>query len=472
VSAGRFIAFVVACIAGLACASMETPPGGPPDSAPPVLVNVTPDTNAVNVRPKAVVFRFDEVVSERPRTATKLDEMVLISPATGAPNVDWKREAIEVRPRKGWRPNTTYTVTLLPGLGDLRNNVRTEGASVIFSTGPSIATSAVRGLAFDWVAGKPAPGAYIEAISHPDSIVYVATADSSGTFVVRNIPPGEYTVRALVDLNRNRDLDPRELWDSVHVTVSDSARVEMLTHAHDTIPPRIDQVAARDTFTLRVTLDRPLDPGMTVDTSLFTLVGPDSSIVPLAEARAAAVYERLQAERDRARADSVARAAPPLATGERAPRPGEPAQPITAVTPSKPSPVSEVIIVASRALRPGATYRLRARGLRGIMGTARDSEREFKMPEAPKPAVTPPAGRGNPPPAGGAPPPAGRCTIRAAPFPASASCWRATRCGRCSTAFRGRWSPRRCAAPSTPPVAIRARHRQVPMHGRHGSVMS
>ena len=410
----RGIAAFMAFGIGLACASMETPPGGPPDTGPPKLVRVIPDTGAVNVRPKSAVFLFDEVVSERPRAATTLEELFLISPATSAPNVDWHREAIEVRPRNGWRPNTTYTVTLMPGLADLRGNVRTEGASLTFSTGPQIAASAVRGIVFDWVAGRVAPGAYVEAISHPDSIVYVATADSSGTYVLRNIPPGDYTVRALVDANRNRELDLRELWDSARVTVADSARVEMLTHAHDTIPPRIDQVAPRDTFTLRVTTDRPLDPAMAIDPSLFTLLASDSSVVPIAEARAAAVYERLQAERDRARADSAARAAPPLATGERAPRPGDPSQPITAVTPSKPSPVTEIIIVVPRPLRPGATYRLRAQNLRGLMGTSRSSEREFKMPEAPRPAAPPapgvqPAGRGNPPPPpAGAPPPGAR----------------------------------------------------------------
>ena len=400
------VAIIGACIAAAACASMETPPGGPPDDAPPVLVGVTPDTGAVNVRPRAAIFEFDEVISERPRTATSLDDMFLISPATSAPSVDWNRKAIAVRPRDGWRPNTTYTVTLMPGLADLRGNTRTDGASVIFSTGPRIAAAAVRGIVFDWVAGRVTAGAYVEAISQPDSTVYIATTDSGGTFVIRNIPPGDYTVRALADANRNRELDPRELWDSTRITLADSARVEMLTHMHDTVPPRLDQVTVRDTFTIRVTTDRPLDPTMTIDPSLFTLLASDSTIVPIAEARPAQVYERLQAERDRARADSAAGAAPPIGpAGLR--RPGDSLRTITAVTPSRPSPTTELIIVVSRALQPGASYRLRVRDLRGIMGTSRSSEREFKVPEAPRapatPTAPPPGGRGAPPPPPGAP---------------------------------------------------------------------
>jgi hypothetical protein len=406
-SAVRGAAAIAVYAAVVACASMESPPGGPPDDAPPVLVSVTPDTGAVNARPRVAVFQFDEVVSERPRTATQLADLFLISPATGAPRIDWERRSVEVRPRNGWRPNTTYTVTLLPGLADLRGNARTDGATVTFSTGATIARSALRGLVFDWVAGRVVPAAYVEAISHPDSVVYVATSDSSGMYEVRNIPPGEYTVRGLVDANRNRELDIRELWDSVRVTIADSARVELLTHAHDTIPPRIDQVAVRDTFTLRVTTDRPLDPGLTIDPALFTLRASDSSIVPIAEARAAQVYERLQAERDRARADSLARVAPPLATGERAAQRGDTLRTITAVQPSRPSPTTEIIIVVSSAVRPGASYRLQARDLRGLMGTTRSSEREFKVPEPPKADTVPPpaTGRGAPPPPGGAPPP-------------------------------------------------------------------
>ena len=398
---------VIAVWAAAACASMETPPGGPPDAAPPVLLRVTPDTFAVNVRSRAAVFQFDEVISERPRTVTRLDDLFLISPATSAPDVDWNRRAITVRPRDGWRANTTYTVTLMPGLADLRGNTRMEGSSVTFSTGPQIATSSVRGIVFDWVAGRVTVGAFVEAISHPDSTVYIATTDSGGTFVLRNIPPGDYTVRALADANGNRELDLRELWDSTRITLGDSARVEMLTHMHDTIPPRLDQVTVRDTFTIRVTTDRPLDPGMTIDPTLFTLLASDSTVVPIAEARPAQVYERLQAERDRARADSAARAAAPAGAGG-LPRPGDSLRTVTAVAPSRPSPASELIIVVSRALQPGASYRLRVRELRGLMGTSRSSERDFKVPDAPRapasPATPPPGGRGNPPPTAAPPP--------------------------------------------------------------------
>ena len=385
------LAALAAGVAGAGCASMQTPPGGPPDPDPAVLVRVVPETGAVNARPRAVIFQFDEVIAER-QGSGRLADLFLISPLDGAPSVDWDRDRVEIRPRRGWRPNTTYTVTLLPGLADLRGNARTEGATLVFSTGPSIATSAVRGIVFDWTAGRVVPNARIEAVSHPDSVVHVGQADSTGMFVIANIPAGDYTVRASLDANRNRALDAREPWDSVRVSVTDSARVELLTHPHDSTPPRIDRVTVRDSFNLRVTITPAIDPAASISPSLFTLVGADSAPLPIAEARAAQVYEREQAERDRARADSIARAAPPVPTdpGLRAPAPAPAA--ITAVAMSRPAPVTEVIIVVSRPLRAGASYRLRARPLPGLMGTARESERTFTVPEAPKPADPAPGG--------------------------------------------------------------------------------
>ena len=395
-------AVLTACAVGAACASMQTPPGGPPDAEPAVLLRVVPETGAVNARPRSAVFEFDEVIAQR-QGAEQLADLFLISPAEGAPEIDWDRERIEVRPRQGWRPNTTYTVTMLPGLTDLRGNARTEGATVVFSTGPSIAGAALRGIIFDWIAGRVTPGARVEAVSRPDSVVYVGRADSSGTFVIPNIPNGDYTVRAIVDANRNRALDPREAWDSVRVTVTDSARVELLTHPHDSVPPRIDRVTVRDSFTLRVVVTPPIDPAVTIDPSLFALVGADSMPVQIAEARAAQVYEREQAERDRARADSIARATPPPPTTPGLAPPEPTPSAVTAVAMSRPSPITEIVIVVARPLRAGAAYRLRAVPIRGLMGTARESERVFTVPEPPKPAGPPGTPPATPPPT--SPPP-------------------------------------------------------------------
>ena len=384
-----------------ACASPGPPPGGPEDPDPPELVSITPDTMATGVSPRAVVFRFNEVVSERPQGATTLGGLFLISPRDGAPDVDWNRTALTVRPRRGWQRNTTYTVTMLPGLVDLRGNVRTEGAVAVFSTGPSIPRTSITGRVFDWAAGTPAPRALVEAISRPDSVVYITQSDSSGSFRIRHAPRGTYTVRSYLDANNNRGFDERELWDSVRVVLGDSTRVELLAFLHDTIGPRIAGVSIADSVTLRVTFDRGIDPAMAIGPALFTLLARDSSIVPLASARSARDWDRARAARaDSIVADSVRRARPAAPATPR-PAPARPAATDTTDTtgrsarPSRPPPVTEIVLELRRPLVPGGAYRLQATNIRGLLGTLRTSDRPFTVPERPAPASASDSARGS-----------------------------------------------------------------------------
>src|SRR6185437_8659371 len=134
-------------------------PGGPEDHAPPQIATITPDSGQVNVHPKQVDFRFDETVNDRPSGASTLDQLFLISPRSGGVDVSWHRSRISVRPNKGFRPNTAYRVTMLPGLADLRGNVRKVGLTMLFSTGPTFPPFNIVGHVFDWAAQRAAVGA-------------------------------------------------------------------------------------------------------------------------------------------------------------------------------------------------------------------------------------------------------------------------------------------------------------------------
>lgn len=371
---------------GLACASPGMPPGGPPDAAAPQIVKIVPDSGTVGVSPKEVVFRFDEVVSERPPAATTLDDLFLISPRDGSPNVSWHRSAISVRPRRGWRPNTPYTVIMLPGIADIRGNVRNTGATTFFSAGKTIPRTRIAGHVFDWVAGSPAKGALVESFVAPDSLhPYIALVDSSGSFALEHLPPARYTVRAYADLNKNFGIDPGELWDSVSVNLTDTARTTLLIFAHDTLPPRIREVTAIDSLTLRVGFDRSIDPSQTLSAANFVVIGPDSAAVPIASAGPAV--------KDTSAA-TVTPAALPQPAAPRAPPRRDTVTVAKPVMP-RPSPIAEAVIKLRRPLSPKTTYRVRAIGIRGLLGHTGDSERSYTTPApppppTPKPAVAPP----------------------------------------------------------------------------------
>jgi hypothetical protein len=352
---------------------------------------VSPDTNAVSYRGKDATFTFDEQINDRGAGESDLDNFFLVSPTDGPPRVRWHRTRIEVRPRHGFRPNTAYTITLLPGLSDLRNNRMKTGAEVVFSTGATIPTLRIQGYIFDWVAERAAPDGLVEAIS-PDSVVYVAQADSVGHFSVGPLAPGTYLMRGTLDQNRNRKQDRTEAWDTVRVSAPLSAPLQLLTAQRDTLPARIQGVALSDSVTLNVTFDRLLDPMQTFAAANFRLVligtGADSVVIPVVATRTPREErERQQALQTQAadssrRADSVAgRPRPAL------PRPAAP-QDTTAPVPNRPGPFTTLSVIVGR-LAPSTTYRLSVTSIRALSGRVTGSERQFTTPKPPPPPPRP-----------------------------------------------------------------------------------
>jgi hypothetical protein len=374
---------IAASILVAACASAGPPPGGPEDHAPPQLLRVTPDTNAVNVAAKNVTFTFDETINDRGGGSSQLGDLFLISPRDGAPRVSWHRSRIDVRPRHGFRPNTAYTVTMLPGLADLRSNAMKSGATVTFSTGPSIPPLRLRGIVFDWVAEKPAANALVEATT-PDSVTYVAQADTGGRFIVGPLGPGTYVVRATIDQNRNRARDRGESWDSLVVTAPQTDSLELLAAPRDTLPPRIESVAFVDSVTLRLTFDRLLDPAQRFVPDSFSVVGADSTAIRATAVRTPKEEAERQQELVGQAADS-ARRADSVAGRPRAALPrGIPAATpdSTAPKPGRPAPFTSVSIVLARPLKPATSYRARASSVRALSERSVSSDRLFNTPRA------------------------------------------------------------------------------------------
>lgn len=343
---------LLAAAAGGACASPGIPPGGPPDVAAPKIVEIAPDSGRTGVTPREVIFRFDEVVSERVPSVTNLADLFLISPKDGTPRVSWNRDEIAVRPRGDWRPNTVYTVTMMRGLSDIRGNVRNAGAFTFFSTGPTLPRTRITGQVFDWVTGVAAAGSLVESFVPPDSTRgYVAITDSSGRFVFQYLPAGRYLVRGVVDRNKNRGIDPGEPWDSVSVTLTDSSIVELLVFSRDTVAPRIREVNNVDSLSLRVAFDKPVDPTQSLTVANFAIVGRDSIPVGIVGV-------------SRPASDTAPRARSAM---------------------SRPRPITDVVLTLARPLTPGATYRVRSIGLRGLLGHSGDSERSYTVPAAAPP---------------------------------------------------------------------------------------
>ncbi|MEP7344321.1 MAG: Ig-like domain-containing protein [Gemmatimonadaceae bacterium] len=401
-----------------ACAQTGAPPGGPPDDDPPRIVRIRPDTNALNVRAGAVSLQFDEVISERPSGASGLSGLFLISPSIGDPVVGWHRTRLDVKPRGGFRNNTTYTVTMLPGLTDLDNNVDSVGVMIVFSTGPTIAQGRITGTLFDWVGDKTAPRGLVEAISLPDSTHYVASADSLGDFVLGHLPSGRFLLRGLIDQNKNRLVDPRELYDTATVTLTDSLHRELYAFVHDTLGPSIATVTIRDSLTIKLTFDRALDTNLVITPELFALRRGDSTaktpsdrinLPAPGEGDPRIVYAMTQRMFDRRAADSMrvkqledsvraaavadsARRVDSARVNARIERPPARRAATPAARDSAASdtvqrvarkltiqiPTMDVLLILDKPLPPSSVFRVRAIGMRSLLGRERTSERLFR----------------------------------------------------------------------------------------------
>ncbi len=426
----RAVLPVLGLAAGLVvgCASPGMPPGGPPDPNTPQIVRITPDTNAVNVQAKSAFIFFDEVISERPgsggaggsgsRTMSSggsggstLASIVSISPSDGRDEVLWRRTAIEISPRRGFRPNTAYRITVLPGVADLRGNTISVPTEWVFSTGPALPRGEVTGAVFDYGAGKIAPNAQVEIFSPSDTVLrWIARADSAGRFRVRDLTSGTYLVRAYIDGNNDRRLGEREAYDTSTVTLDSTGTANLYAFVRDTMPPRIEQIELIDSTALRMRFDRAVlgdwNPAGSVK-----LFDKDSVEIPLGGSlMPSAVYDSLaraaelaakRSASDSTATDSVAakdstQAAAPAArtTTDRVAADSTGADTVVVIPPptfERVRPIQQWTVRLAAPLTPGQ-YKLLVTGAPGLNGRSGEALREFRVREPevkPEPAAAP-----------------------------------------------------------------------------------
>lgn len=380
------LATLVAAAGAAACASAGSPPGGPPDSAPPVVLGFTPDSGVVGFAGRSVIVRFDETISDRGTGQNALEALVRISPRDGEPQVSWSRNRIAVRPGDGFRPNTAYSITVAPGIADLRGNRSATSYTTVFSTGPEIPAGAVSGRAFDWAMQQIVRGAWVEAMRMSDSALFVTTADSAGAFTIPALNPGEYLVRAYVDQNNNRVLDRAEVWDSVRVTVEGgpATGIELLTARRDTFPAVITTLTVTDSVTLTVEFDKPLDPRQSFGPGMFRVVRADSAPVTVARVRTRQQVDSVGAAvAAAARADTAA--ADTARPQERRPPPRDSL--IAIPRPSRPAPPTTLVVTLAEPLEPLTTYRVTVSGVRTLLGRESSTTRIIATPRLDPPAA-------------------------------------------------------------------------------------
>jgi uncharacterized protein (DUF2141 family) len=212
--------FVIAIVLLVRCAQVIPLSGGARDTAPPVLVSVTPAGKSTNLPVKGlkIVFKFNELVAVQ-----NLSQKLIINPQLEEmPEVTASGKTLTVSFEKPLLPNTTYFIQFGNSVVDIHESNPHPNLSYLFSTGPTIDSSYVTGKCTYALTGKPASDLLVmlytdlrdsaPMVSGPD---YITRTGPEGRYFLSAIRPGRYRVMAVGDKNKNQQYDPGEAFGFV-----------------------------------------------------------------------------------------------------------------------------------------------------------------------------------------------------------------------------------------------------------------
>ena len=179
------------------CASMMTPTGGPRDTLPPVILNMTPDNFSVNrptVHHEKIYIEFDEFVQLKDQQK----EFFTSPQMKKKPLVSMRGKGIVVQLRDTLEANTTYALNFGSAVRDNNEGNPLYSMRYVFSK------------SFIWFF----PADSVENVAEYDSTIFkykpavIARAENNGIFIAQNLKPIPYRVYAVQDKNDNQMYEP------------------------------------------------------------------------------------------------------------------------------------------------------------------------------------------------------------------------------------------------------------------------
>jgi uncharacterized protein (DUF2141 family) len=298
-----------------ACAHMEAPPGGPPDTKRPYVTAVFPAPDSTNVsRELKAQIAFSEWVA----TDAERGKVYLVPPLTRKIKTRLNGNVIEVTSGAELDTNTTYVLGVLPSIKDLNGQPLESAMQLAFSTGPRLDSGSLKGRLAVFQ-GKQAPGSFaalyprgaglrgrfqhlthrndsvVSPAAQPDPLkerpAYIAPADSLGRFEFKAMRPGRYGLIGFQDING--DLVPGmgaealAIGPSVDVAGASGPSQHLALAPYDTVPVRLTEVrwagesvrGGKATGTVRLKFNRPPHPTLSLRRESYSLrrLGPKSA---------------------------------------------------------------------------------------------------------------------------------------------------------------------------------------------------
>jgi hypothetical protein len=171
----------------VSCAKQGYPPGGPKDEAPPEVLGMIPELNAVNVsRTDPVVIRFSEPVMPE----TVVDNLIIVPIPAEWPSFNWREgnRNLEIRFAEPLLEATTYVITIGSKASDRNRNRLEDSITLTFSTGDRLENRVIEGAVTPFGFGPDEQ----EDVSSVDVIAY-RLADGLSDPDPRNDVPDYFT---------------------------------------------------------------------------------------------------------------------------------------------------------------------------------------------------------------------------------------------------------------------------------------
>ncbi|SEG26548.1 Ig-like domain-containing domain [Algoriphagus boritolerans] len=181
--------------------------GGPRDEDPPVLLESSPVTQSLNVKPEEITLTFDEYVKlENPSKG------IVITPRINNDEVEFSalKNIVTIKLNQELEDSTTYVFNFQKSIVDISEENPAENLKLVFSTGNSIDSLGISGtVGYYFPPSKPDFSNIIVGIYPLGDTTDVFTAppyylsqpDTTGNFNITNIKSGNYLAYAWKDLN-------------------------------------------------------------------------------------------------------------------------------------------------------------------------------------------------------------------------------------------------------------------------------
>ncbi|WP_400192769.1 Ig-like domain-containing domain [Hymenobacter sp. B81] len=197
------------------CAAISSPEGGARDIVAPKLVRTEPRDGATRVSGQVLRLEFSEQVQLK-----ELSKNLLVTPSLAEDNryeVREERNAIELRFKQPFAPNTTYVFNFRDAVADITESNLAQDVLLTFSTGAALDSGSVAGSVAQLLNGQPEAEVLIALYPAEDTAdvkrarpFYAGRTDKAGNFRLRNLREGRYRIYALADKNQNSRFDEPE----------------------------------------------------------------------------------------------------------------------------------------------------------------------------------------------------------------------------------------------------------------------